>query len=297
MHELQVNYESLKPGELTRCPIEPAHTIEGKPIAVKWIVGARHPATGLPVYADFDREMIEPLRAIGKLDGAEWRLSRADGNEYLIAIDKKVDRDAIRFIHELATGRRLARNQSVRPINGNLSDLRLANLTVVPSRAKRGPATWTKTPLDDRTYQRVQDALESFDRLKLKRHHVKLMPIIFDGNLADGTPVAIKFVCGLRNEDTNKLRFVILDRGVAARIAGSELEGFAWSACRVKGGGEELRIIHTVSRTLASIIYQLGNPTEPIPPGHVVSTEDGNPLNLCLDNLAVRKSSHKGTRN
>jgi len=148
--------------------------------------------------------------------------------------------------------------------------------------------------LDAATYDAVQAALADFERNKRKLPAIKEMPVI-PGNHADGSPIAIKFIRGLKNDDTGKLRFVIFDQHVAPLLRGSDLEGFAWSV-RKDGKGEVLKIMHTVSRTLARIIFELGNPGTIIPRGHVVSAKDGNPLNLCLDNLTLRRSSYKGTR-
>lgn len=298
MHALQVAYKSKSAGELALSPIEDVQTISGTPIAAKFVSGARHPDTGFPRYADIDRNMASKLSSAGFLN-REWRLALVDGNEYLITIDKKVQQVASRFIYELAAGAKLNDNDAVTIINRNLADLRAMNLKVIPrwpiARNPLGAVRWEKTPLDTATYAAVQAVLADFERNNRKLPAIKQMPIIL-GNHADGSPIAIKFIRGLKNDDTGKLRFVIFDQHVAPLLEGSDLEGFAWSVREDPGKGEVLKIMHTVSRTLARIIYELGNPGKAILPGHVIATEDGNPLNLCLDNLTLRRSNYKATQ-
>jgi hypothetical protein len=295
MRTLQEQYKGKPAREVKHAPVTLATTIEGKLIATKLVCGKTHADTGFHQYADIDRESIEPLRTAGHLEGDEWRISSDKGNDYVISIKRLRNINALKFVYGLGVGRTLGRHETVYPANGNISDMRMSNLRLGRRPRSAQPLHWEKTPLDDATLAEVNAAIAEFKQQKRKRHHVKEMPII-RGHLQDGTPIAIKFVCGLRNEDTGKMRFVILDRDRALLVEGSELDGLAWGASRRKGR-EQVTISHVISKSVARIIFELRNPGTRIPSDHGVATNDGNPLNLCLDNLTLRRSGYKGTRN
>lgn len=295
MRAIQEREKASPPESILLLPTEEGFLEDGTPVTAKFIRNARDPVTDLPQYAIIDRSSAEALRRCGDLD-IEWRLHKPAGREYVQIRRKQKFLKVPDRIFELATGCSAGRNQAVVIADGNIADLRLSNLEVVPksgTEASQGVRLhWEKTPLDDATYERVKAEQLRLENERVSRIEIRHLPFIY-GHLADGTPIAIKFVTSpYPHHDTGLRRYVIVDADVAQNLEAEQdpREPWGWSLSFGKYGTKPPRLAVTKTNMpqAARVIFELGNPGAPIQRGLVVSAENCNPLDLRLANLALK---------